>query len=95
MEPDAPHKKGIMSRTETDIQISEIPVYDVSYKLLEFTTKGLDINVIRRHLQIQIALYHIGHSLGYRTWIAQNDMNVQYNEKRLCEYPGIIQSIQR
>ena len=91
--PDAPHKKGIMSPTETDIQISEIPVYDVSYKLLEFTTKGLDINVIRRHLQIQIALYHIGHSLGYRTWIAQNDMNVQYNEKRLCEYPGIIQSI--
>ncbi len=76
-------------------QILEIPVYDVSYKLLEFTTKGLDINVIRRHLQIQIALYHIGHSLGYRAWIAQNDMNVQYNEKRLCEYPGIHTIYQR
>ena len=95
--PDASHKEGVMSEIQTDMEISEIPVFDASYKHLTFNhanrSIGDDITVIRRHLQIQIALYMIGLHLGYRTWIAQNDMNIVYNGKKLCEYEGVIRSI--
>ncbi len=52
--------------------------------------KGLDIEIKRRHAQIQIALYFIGHQLGYKTWVAQNDKGIVYQNKRLAEYEGVI-----
>jgi type II restriction enzyme len=72
----------------------------VVYDQLEIPTSlasgtGLDIEVIRRHTQIQIALYIIGLQLGYRTWIAQNDKGILYKDKPLLEQPGIISSLVR
>ena len=53
----------------------------------------MDIEVVRRHTQIQIALYLIGFQLGFRTWIAQNDKGIIWKEKPLLEQPGIVQSL--
>ncbi len=92
--PDLPHELGISSKIETDIVISEIPSMEVFYEALVLPAGNidpkLDIDIQRRHAQIQIALYHIGKQLGYRTWIAQNDKGIQYQDKKLGEYEGII-----
>jgi type II restriction enzyme len=58
-----------------------------------FLEKGLDIEIQRRHAQIQIALYFIGKQLGYKTWIAQNDKGIIYQNKRLAEYEGVIDKL--
>ena len=52
-----------------------------------------DINVQRRHLQIQIALVSIGHQLGFRTWVARNDQGITYGTKRVGELDGVVVSL--
>jgi type II restriction enzyme len=91
--PDTPHRNGVLEKFETDMVISEIPSSSAFYEALEFphvVTGGMDINVQRRHLQIQIALVAIGYQLGFRTWIARNDQGFTYNNKRIGELDGII-----
>jgi type II restriction enzyme len=53
----------------------------------------IDIEIQRRHAQIQIALYFIGRQLKYRTWIAQNDKGILYQNKRIGEYDDVISSL--
>lgn len=95
--PDAPHKSGVLSKIETDIVISEVPTLDVFYDSLvlpdNFEQQEMDIDVKRRHAQIQIALYFIGKQLDFRTWIAQNDKGILYQNKRIGEYEGVISSL--
>jgi type II restriction enzyme len=92
--PDNPHENGIAQRIKTDIVISEIPTLEAYYDSLvlpsDFKTEALDIEIKRRHAQIQIALYFIGKQLGFRTWIAQNDKGILYQNKKLGEFEGII-----
>tara|TARA_R110000823_G_scaffold58763_2_gene141622 strand:- start:24575 stop:25654 length:1080 start_codon:yes stop_codon:yes gene_type:complete len=96
--PNSPHKLGVLSKTETEIVISEMPALDVFYDSLILPDtllekQELDIEVQRRHAQIQIALYFIGKQLNFRTWIAQNDKGVLYQNKRIGEYDGVIGSL--
>lgn len=98
--PNEPHEKAVLIEKEVpNMAISEIPMQSVTYDNLLIPhdymigDSDLDINVIRRHTQIQIALYLIGLQLGYRTWIAQNDKGIVYNDKPLLEQPGIIPSL--
>lgn len=95
--PDLPHKLGVLAKMETDIVISEIPALDAFYDSLvlpdNFTNRQVDIDVQRRHAQIQIALYFIGKQMDFRTWIAQNDKGILYQNKRIGEYEGIIASL--
>ena len=92
--PDMPHKLGIMEETKTDMVISEVPNLDVFYDALvvpdEVNKEGMDIDVQRRHAQMQIALLKIGVELGFRTWIAQNDKGIMYKDKRIGELDGVI-----
>lgn len=93
--PSQPHTPGvIIEKKMQNMAISEIPIQSVTYDNLvlpaNMTGNGLDIEVVRRHTQIQIALYLIGLQLGYRTWIAQNDKGIMYQDKPLLEQPGII-----
>lgn len=94
--PDNPHKNGVLVEKKMEnMAISEIPVRTVTYDNLVFSENmsiggEMNIEVIRRHTQIQIALYLIGLQLGYRTWIAQNDKGIIYKDKPLIEQPGII-----
>ncbi len=97
--PSEPHTIGaLFEKKVQNMAISEIPMQNVVYDNLEIPASlaagtGLDIEVIRRHTQIQIALYIIGLQLGYRTWIAQNDKGILYKDKPLLEQPGIISSL--
>ncbi len=96
--PDKPHQMGGVEKMETDIIISEIPSTDVVYEAVVLPDKNvsineLDIEIQRRHAQIQVALYKIGKQLGFRTWIAQNDKGIIYDDKRLGESEGVISSL--
>jgi len=95
--PEAPHKSGILEKAETEIVISETPALDAFYDSLvlpdNFEKKELDIDIHRRHAQIQIALYFIGKQLNFRTWIAQNDKGILYQNKKIGEYEGVIASL--
>ena len=97
--PNEPHKRGVLVQKDVSgMEISEIPMQSVTYDNLVIPNEiainhGLDIEVVRRHTQIQIALYLIGLQLGYRTWIAQNDKGIMYKDKPLLEQPGVISSL--
>lgn len=96
--PNDPHNNGVAIQKNVNMAISEIPASAAIYDNLTLpdgiTVPGLDIETVRRHTQIQIALYLIGLQLGYRTWIAQNDRGVRYNNIPLVEQRGIVQSLQ-
>lgn len=95
--PESPHRSGILKSIETDIIISEMPIIDAFYDSLvlpdSFEQQEIDIDIQRRHAQIQIALYFIGKQLNFRTWIAQNDKGILYQNKRISEYEGVIASL--
>lgn len=96
--PEAPHRIGVIERIDTEIVISEMPALDAFYDSLvlpdnTYETQELDIAIQRRHAQIQIALYFIGHQLNFRTWIAQNDKGILYQNKKIGEYDGVIASL--
>lgn len=96
--PNEPHDNGILVQAETQVIISEIPLSAAVYDNLELPDtldiQGMDIDAVRRHTQIQIALYLIGLQLGYRTWIAQNDRGIKYQDKPLIEQQGIVKTLQ-
>lgn len=95
--PETPHRNGITKEIKTDIVISEVPSLEVFYDALTIPNQkqatDLDINIQRRHAQIQVALYFIGLQLNYRTWIAQNDKGIIYQNKKLGEFEGVIVSL--
>lgn len=97
--PKEPHRLGVhILKDVRNMAISEIPFQSVTYDNLVLPDSmlmgaELDIEVVRRHTQIQIALYIIGAQLGYKTWIAQNDKGIIYKDKPLIEQPGIISSL--
>ena len=95
--PNEPHENAKMVQKDMTMAISEIPTSAAIYDSLKLPDtldlQGMDIEVARRHTQIQIALYLIGLQLGYRTWIAQNDKGIIYQDKHLIEQPGIVTSL--
>jgi len=99
--PANPHKEGVLTKFATEKVISEIPSQLAIYESLAITpqfvgenTPVYDIETDRRHTQIQIALYLIGKQLGFRTWIAQNDKSIIYNNQKLGEMTGIIAKLE-
>ena len=99
--PSEPHQQGLLvEKTTQNMEISEIPIRSVTYDSLELPSEmlagsALDIEIARRHTQIQIALYLIGLSLGFRTWIAQNDKGIIYQGERLIEKKDVIPDLDR
>lgn len=87
----------MIAQIETQKIISEVPSIDVVYDALvlpEYNDKtGLDLEIKRRHSQIQVALYYIGHQLNFSTWIAQGDKGIIYQDKKIGEYEGVIYSL--
>ncbi len=96
--PNQPHELGVIGQTNTEIVISEVPNIEIVYDALTVPANllagELDIDIKRRHAQMQIALISIGRQLGYKTWIAQNDKGIIYNDRRLGEMDGVIPSLQ-
>jgi type II restriction enzyme len=92
--PDDPHEEGVLKEKGTDIVISEIPTLEAIYEALvvpeAVVEEGMNIDIARRHAQIQIALVEIGTQLRYRTWVAHNDKGIMYKDQRLGEMDGVI-----
>lgn len=97
--PDRPHRLGTIEEIETDIVISEIPNTQVYYDSIDipevYGESEMDIDIKRRHSQIQVALIMIGQQLGFRTWVAQNDRGIIYNNQRVAELPSVVDSLQQ
>jgi len=95
--PDEPHEQGIIVSRQVDIVISEIPGSEVYYDVLALPEKSheIDIEVRRRHAQIQIALIKIGQQLGFKTYVAQNDQGIVYRDKAIGEMDGVITTLTR
>lgn len=95
--PNEPHPVGGIFTKETDIVISEFSseaVYEALDLPSTYQSEGLSIEMARRHVQIQIALIMIGEQLGFRTWIANNDKGITYNDKRIGEMNGVVPRLQ-
>jgi len=96
--PDKPHELGIVGQINTEIVISEVPNIEIFYDALTVPNNLLDveidIDIQRRHAQMQIALIAIGQQLGYKNWIAQNDKGIMYKNKRIGEMDSVIPSLQ-
>lgn len=77
--------------------ISEMPTVDAVYDALILPEggpeEGINIDIQRRHAQIQVALYEIGKQLGFRIWIAQNDKGIKYKGSKLGELEGVVISL--
>lgn len=95
--PSKPHEMGVLSKIDTDIVISEIPNLEVFYDSLilpeSYSSTEIDIEISRRHAQIQVALFMIGRQLNYRVWIAQNDKAIVYQNQKIGELEGSIVSL--
>lgn len=93
--PTMPHKPNLMQKVETDIVISEIPTAETVYESLTIPEPiaDLDIDIQRRHAQIQVALVMIGRQLNFRTWVAQNDKGIIYHNQRIGEMETVISSL--
>ena len=95
--PENPHAANVMEEAKTDIIISEVPATEIMYDSLilpdEINTPELNIEIKRRHSQMQIALIEIGRHLGFKTWIAQNDKGIIYKDKKIGEMEGVISSL--
>jgi type II restriction enzyme len=92
-QPENPHEVAKLEEYKTDITISEIPVGEAVYDSLFVPSEAdmtMDIDAHRRHIQMQIALAHIGRQLGFSTWLAQNDRGVTYKGKTLAEIEGVL-----
>ena len=93
--PSHPHEPNIMQEADTEIVISEIPATEAVYEALTIPKPNteIDIDVQRRHAQIQIALVMIGRQLNFRTWVAQNDKSITYQNQRIGEMNNVIESL--
>lgn len=98
-EPENPHAMGVMTQKDLgeNCVISEIPTIDMMYDVVpaQIQDSGIDIEIRRRHSQIQVALAEIARSLNMRTWLAVEDHGIVYNGKRITEYPFIIKDLSR
>lgn len=92
------HENGKLCQKNIDAVFSEVPGREIFYDAIILTKNGKRIpNIdpsLRRHTQIQISLFVIGQQLGYRTWIAQNDRNIEYQDKKLIDHPRAIKNLQ-
>jgi type II restriction enzyme len=95
--PSKPHRNGAKAEYEvgTNLAISEIPSQIITYETLTVKTSNhqLDIDLQRRHAQIQVALAKIGACLGFRTWIAHGDRGIKYGNSTIGQLPGVVQNL--
>ena len=102
--PDKPHKAGELTEIKLEhMEVTEIPTKNVIYNALELpantiattggSVKKLDGETQRMHILMQMALYEIGKSLGFHTYIAQNDSGVKYKGKPLYDNPMIVRDL--
>lgn len=95
--PDKPHRLGIIETTITDFIIREIQIearYDAMQLPAESVQDDVAIDIARKHARMQIALLFIGAQFGFKSWIAQNDHSIRYQDKRLVEFDFVLNALE-
>jgi type II restriction enzyme len=94
--PESQHALGEIHPIQCDVTITEQPSIETVYGVIEYPENHkseLEIDIKRRHSQIQVALAIIGHQMGFRTYIAANDHGIVYNHKSILSLPSVIPSL--
>lgn len=95
--PNDPHEQGRIEFKDTDMVISEGITLETTYDSLvipdDEIDSSIDIESQRRHAYIQIALILIGIHLDYKIWVARNDWNITYKEKKVIELQNVIDDL--
>lgn len=97
--PDEPHAPGMLVEKKLEhLEINEIPTRNVVYNALELPTQSvrrgsIDAQTDRMHSIMQMAIYEIGRSLGFNTYIAKNDAGIKYKGKPLADHPCIVKDL--
>lgn len=96
--PDDSHKLGETSKIETSLVIAEHAVENV-YEAVDLANapeiSDANIDLARRHAQIQVALIRIGHSLGCKSYIPKKDQGIRYGLERLGSLRGVVRDLKR
>jgi hypothetical protein len=93
--PESPHALGIIKSIELSgsfvAEMDRELVFDsLSVKSNE---ANVDIEIERRHAQIQIMLVKIAESMGLKSWVAKNDHSITYGNKKLIEFESVLKSL--
>jgi type II restriction enzyme len=97
--PSDPHENAKLSVKNYSADISEIPSTVAVYEALEI--KGAPklaadkptTEILRRHIQIQVALYYIGLQMGYRVWFKKTDDGIYLNNMPIGDVKNIINKL--
>ena len=93
---DNPSKKGvIVEKKINDMVVTEID-REVRFDSLLLDSKArkkADIDLERRHAQIQVLLIKAAASMGLTSWVASNDHSIKYNGQRLIEMDEVMKSM--
>ena len=96
---DEPHALGEVQSMNLgeDCVISEIPSVGMMYDVVPPVRPNdtVDIEIRRRHSQMQIALAEIAKALDMRTWLAVEDHGIRYAGRVITEYPFIVHDLFR
>ncbi len=91
-----PHALGETKELELgeDFVICEVPSHETIYDVIPSRRPDdVDIEIARRHSQIQVCLAEIARVLDMRTWLAVEDHGIRYNGKVITEYPFIVKNL--
>lgn len=94
--PNSPHEIGMVASLDLgdNCVINEVPSIDTMYDVVPVAPKeGMDIDIQRRHSQIQVALSVIASSMSMRSWLAVEDHGIKFNGKGITEYPYIVKDL--
>ena len=95
--PDEPHTQGVVLVKEVNnMVISEVD-REVFFDSLELNTFGthrdIDVEVKRRHAQIQILLVKTAEAMNLKSWVARNDHCIQYDGTKVIEMESVIKDL--
>jgi type II restriction enzyme len=98
--PSDPHENAKLSVKNYSADISEIPSTVAVYEALEIKGApklGADkptSEILRRHIQIQVALYYIGLQMGYHVWFKKTDDAIYLNNMPIEDSRNIINKLE-
>ena len=96
--PDDPHPKGQIGHKEVNNMVisdieREFMIDSLQLNHQEQAKNKAELNIQRRHAQIQVLLIKCAEAMGLKSWIAKNDHSIEYNGKKLIELEPVIKQL--
>lgn len=95
--PDRPHKKGVITELEnSEIVVAQVDrefYFDALHLSESRIRDKVQVEIDRRHAQIQLMLIKIGAAFGLNSWVARNDHGIKYDNKAFIEMDTVIKDL--